>query len=71
MRKVISTILKVITVPFALFGAGIVFNILCHAIEFYKEHGNDYGSSDEEMYQLGKDGAVCYFEDLADRARNL
>lgn len=71
MRKVISTTLKVITVPFALFGAGIVFNVLCHAITFYKEHCNDYGSSDEEMYRLGKDGAASYFQDLADRARNL
>ena len=71
MCKVISTILKVITVPFALFGAGVAFQIVRHMITFSKEHGDDYGSSEEEMRRLGNDGVVCYFEDLADRARNL
>ena len=71
MRKVISTILKVITVPFALFGAGVAFQIVRHMITFSKEHGDDYGSSEEELYQFGKDGTVSYFEDLANNARNL
>ena len=71
MRKVISTILKIITVPFAIFGAGVLFQIVRYMIEFYKEHRNDYGSSEEEFYQFQKDGAVSYFEDLADNARNL
>ena len=71
MRKVISTILKIVTVPFAIFGAGVFFQVVRYGIAFFKEHANDYGSSEEEMRRLGNDGAVCYFEDLADRARNL
>lgn len=71
MRKVISTILKVITVLFALFGAGSLFQAFRYMIAFYKEHRDEYGSSEEEMRQFGKDGAVSYFEDLADNARNL
>lgn len=71
MRKVISTILKVITVPFALFGAGVFFQVVRHSIVFYNEHRDDYGSSEEELHQFHKDGTVSYFEDLADNARNL
>ena len=71
MRKVISTTLKIIAVPFAIFGAGVFFQIVRYGIAFLKENANDYGSSEEEMRRLGNDGAVCYFEDLADRARNL
>ena len=74
MRKVISTILKIIeiiAIPFAIFGAGVLFQIVRYMFEFYKEHRNDYGPTEEELYQFQKDGAVSYFEDLADNARNL
>ena len=71
MRKAISTILKIIAVPFAIFGAGVLFQAFRYMSAFYKEHRDDYGSSVEEMQQFGKDGAVSYFEDLADNARNL
>ena len=71
MRKVISTILKIIAVPFTIFGAVVFFQIVRHEIAFCKEHYDDYGSSKEEMHRLGTDGVVCYFEDLADSARNL
>ena len=71
MRKVISTILKIVTIPFAIFGASVFFQIVRYGLAFFKEHANDYGSSEEEMRRLGNDGVVCYFEDLADRARNL
>lgn len=71
MRKVISTILKIITIPFAIFGAAVFFQVIRYGVAFYKEHANDYGSSEEEMRRLGNDGVVCYFQDLADRARNL
>lgn len=71
MRKVISTILKIIAVPFAAFGAGVIFHVFRYMIAFYKEHRDDYGSSVEDMQQFAKDGAVCYFEDLVDDARNL
>ena len=71
MRKVISTTLKIIAVPFAILGAGVFFQSVRYAIAFIEEHANDYGSSEEEMRRLGNDGIVCYFEDLADRARNL
>ena len=71
MRKVISTILKIITVPFAIFGAGVLFQILRHMIAFSKEHSDDYGSSEEELHQFSKDGVISYFEDLANDARNM
>ena len=71
MRKVISTTLKIIAVPFAIFGAGVFFQIVRYGIAFYKEHRDEYGSSEEEMRQFAKDGAVSYFEDLADNARDL
>ena len=71
MRKVISTILKIIAVPFAIFGAAVFFQTIRYGIAFCKEHANDYGSSAEEIRRLGNDGVVCYFEDLAVQARNL
>ena len=71
MRKVISTILKIIAVPFAIFGATVLFQLIRYSIAFCKEHCDDYGSSKEEIHRLGTDGVVCYFEDLADSARNL
>ncbi len=71
MRKVISTILKIVTIPFAIFGAGVLFQAFRYINTFYKEHKNDYGSSAEERQQFGKDGAVSYFENLADNARDL
>ena len=71
MRKAISMILKIIVVPFTIFGAGVLFQVFRYMIAFYKEHRDDYGSSVEETQQFAKDGAVSYFEDLADDARNL
>ena len=71
MRKVISTILKVITVLFAIFGAGVAFQIAHHMITFSEEHGDEYGSSEEEQRRLYNDAVDYYFEDLANNARNL
>lgn len=71
MRKVISTILKIVTVPFTIFGAGVLFQAFRYMGTFYKEHKHEYGSSVEEMQQFAKDGAVSYFENLADNARDL
>jgi len=71
MRKVISTTLKVITVLFAIFGAGVSFQIARHMITFAEEHGDEYGSSEEEQRRLYNDAVDYYFEDVADRARNL
>ena len=71
MRKVISTILKIIAVPFTIFGTVVFFQIIRHTIAFSDEHRDDYGSSKEELQQFYKDGTVAYFEDLANSARNL
>lgn len=71
MRKVISMTLKIITVPFAIFGAGVLFQAFRYMGAFYKEHKNDYGSSVEEMQRFSKDGAISYFEELADNVRDL
>ena len=66
MRKAISIVLKVITIPFTLLGIIFVVRLAEHCIRFSKEHAADYDLDDpKELKQLGKDGARSFYFDLA------
>ena len=66
MRKAISIVLKVITIPFTLLGIIFVVRLAGHCVRFTKEHYADYDLSDpNELMQCGKDGAMTFYYDLA------
>ena len=66
MRKAISIVLKVITIPFTLLGIIFVVRLAAHCIRFSKEHAADYDLDDpKELKQLGMDGARSFYFDLA------
>ena len=66
MRKVISIVLKVITIPFTLLGIIFAFRLADHCIRFTKEHVADYDLNDpNDLKQCGKDGAMTFYYDLA------
>ena len=66
MRKAISIVLKVITVPFTLLGIIFIVRLAKHGIRFSKEHAADYDLDDpNELKQLGMDGARSFYFDLA------
>ena len=66
MRKAISIVLKVITIPFTLLGIIFVVRLAEHCIHFSKEHAADYDLDDpKELKQLGTDGAMTFYYDLA------
>ena len=66
MRKVISIVLKVITIPFTLIGIIFAFRLADHCIRFTKEHVADYDLNDpNDLKQYGMDGARSFYLDLA------
>lgn len=66
MRKAISIVLKVITIPFTLLGIIFAFRLADHCIRFMKEHVADYDLNDpNELKQAGMDGAMTFYYDLA------
>ena len=66
MRKAISIVLKVITIPFTLLGIIFAVKVAKHSIRFAKEHAADYDFGDpKELKQLGMDGARAFYYDLA------
>ena len=66
MRKAISIVLKVITIPFTLLGIIFTVRLAEHCIRFSKEHAADYDLDDpKEIQQLGMDGARSFYFDLA------
>ena len=66
MRKAISIVLKVITIPFTLLGIVFVARLAAHCIRFTKEHAADYDLADpNELKQCGMDGARSFYFDLA------
>ena len=66
MRKAISIVLKVITIPFTLLGIIFVVRLAAHGMRFTKEHLADYDFDDpNELKQLGMDGARSFYFDLA------
>lgn len=66
MRKAISIVLKVITIPFTLLGIIFAFRLADHCIRFMKEHVADYDLSDpDELKQAGMDSARSFYFDLA------
>ena len=66
MRKAISIVLKVITIPFTLLGIIFTVRLAAHCIRFTKEHLADYDFDDpNELKQCGMDGARSFYFDLA------
>lgn len=66
MRKAISIVLKVITIPFTLLGIVFVARLAAHCVRFTKEHAADYDLADpNELKQCGMDGARSFYFDLA------
>ena len=66
MRKAISIVLKVITIPFTLLGIIFTVRLAEHCIRFSKEHYADYDLDDpKEFERLGMDGARSFYYDLA------
>lgn len=66
MRKAISIVLKVITIPFTLLGIIFTVRLADHCIRFTKEHVADYDLNDpNELKQCGMDGARSFYYDLA------
>lgn len=66
MRKAISIVLKVITVPFTLLGIVFFVRLAAHSIRFAKEHVADYDLKDfNERKQFGMDSARSFYFDLA------
>lgn len=67
MRKAISIVLKVITVPFTLLGIIFVVRLAAHGIRFTNEHAYDYDLGDpKDFEQFATDGAKAFYLDLAD-----
>ena len=66
MRKAISIVLKVITIPFTLLGIIFVVRLAGHCVRFAKEHLADYDFDDpNDRKQLAMDGARSFYYDLA------
>lgn len=66
MRKAISIVLKVITIPFTLLGIIFAVRLAGHCVRFTKEHYADYDFDDpNELKQCGMDGARSFYFDLA------
>ena len=66
MRKAISIVLKVITIPFTLLGIIFAVKLVKHSVRFANEHADDYDLDDpKELKQLGTDGTRSFYFDLA------
>lgn len=67
MRKAISIVLKVITIPFTLLGIIFAWSLAEHIVRFNNEHAADYDFSDpKELKQYATDGTKAFYLDLAD-----
>lgn len=66
MRKAISIVLKVITIPFTLLGIIFTVRLAEHCIRFSEEHYADYDLNDpKDFEQFTTDGARSFYYDLA------
>lgn len=66
MRKAISIVLKVVTVPFTLLGILFSVSLAKHSIRFTKEHAADYDFDDpKERKQYVRDAAKTFGIELA------
>ena len=66
MRKAISIVLKVITIPFTLLGIIFTVKLVKHSVRFANEHAADYDFDDpKELEQCATDGARSFYFDLA------
>lgn len=66
MRKAISIVLKVITIPFTLLGIIFAVKVVKHSVRFANEHADDYDFDDpKELEQCVTDGARLFYYDLA------
>ena len=66
MRKAISIVLKVITIPFTLLGIIFTVRLAEHCIRFSEEHVADYDLNDpKDFEQFTTDGARSFYYDLA------
>lgn len=66
MRKAISIVLKVITIPFTLLGIIFTVRLAEHCVRFANEHAYDYDLGDpKELEQCATDGARSFYFDLA------
>ncbi len=65
MRKAISIVLKVITIPFTLLGIIFAVKIVKYSVHFANEHADDYDFDDpKELEQCATDGARSFYFDL-------
>lgn len=66
MRKAISIVLKVITIPFTLLGIIFAVRLVEHSVRFVNEHADDYDLHDSKDFeQYVTDGAKAFYYDLA------
>ena len=66
MRKAISIVLKVITIPFTLLGIIFAVKLVKHSVRFANEHAADYDFDDpKEIERLRMDGTRSFYYDLA------
>ena len=66
MRKAISIVLKVITIPFTLLGIIFTVRLAEHCVRFANEHAYDYDLGDpKDFEQFTTDGARSFYYDLA------